>query len=168
MCFVQLCAARAQFVVLLCAMIDFPFFEFLCLGFWSNFCLFWIFAKTKERHKQKGKRDGEKNEERRERPGAAARLLLLFPLRSFSSVHFFFIFFFSLLFSRAGEKEGRNARAKRTEPLVAVVRSFLLLDIIVVGRRSKSRRGRCPRRGAAAREFILARAELVGERVSQR
>lgn len=160
----QLCAARAQFVVLSCAMIDFPFFEFLCLGFWLNFCLFWIFAKnkTKERHKRRKERRG-KNEERRERPGAAARLLLLFPLRSFS-VYFFFIFFFSLLLLFALS----NARAKRTEPLVPVVRSFLLLDIIIAGRRSKSRRGRCPRRGAAAREFILARAELVGERVSQR
>ena len=115
------------------------------------------------------KNKGKKNEERQQR--GTARLLLLFALRSFS-VHFsfciiflfLFLFLFFLFFSRA-EKEGRNTRAKRTAPLVPV-RSFLVLDIIV-GRRSKSRR-RCPRRGAAAREFILARAELVRERVSQR
>ena len=154
------CSARqARGADLLCCCDE--IFEFFFVMF-RVFVEKHLFLPPKNK-KNKNRFQTQKNEERQQQRGTA-RLLLLFPLRSFS-VHFSCrIILFLFLFSRA-EKEGRNTRAKRTAPHVPFVRfSFLVLDTNIVGRRSKSRRRCFPR----PREFILARAELVGERVSQR
>lgn len=73
----QLCAARAQFVVLLCAMIDFPFFEFLCLGFWLNFASFGFSQKTKRRS-DTNKKERETGKKMRRGESAPGRLLVFF------------------------------------------------------------------------------------------